>query len=86
MTFIKKDALLSIKVGAGYLQRLQTLLINILDSKSEEELKRIEDMIRDGRSEEEKEIYDIETIFMIIKTIEDTAHNDGQTEERAPTE
>lgn len=84
-TFIKKDAIITIKVGAGYLERLQVLLVSLVDGKSAEELSEITEIIKAGKGDNDKDIANIETVASLIKALEQGATAQGLTEERIPT-
>ena len=71
---IKKDAQINIQIGVGFLQKLQTLLINLINEHSQEEIDQLNEKIRKGEIELEEEwMNNIITISILISNIEQEA-------------
>lgn len=86
ITVIKGDAIVSIKIGAGFLQKLQKVMMNIVTDKSTEELDLLKKCIEAHEKENaefpETWMEDLFTLTVLINEIETTLIKEGQTEEK----
>jgi hypothetical protein len=86
ITVIKGDAIVSIKVGAGFLQKLQKVMMNIVTDKSSEELetfkKSVELHEKENTEFSETWMEDLFTLSVLINEIESTLIKEGHTEEQ----
>lgn len=72
---IKPDAVINIKVGTGYYQRIQSLLLSYIGSEQERAIKAIEDFkTREPVGEFEENLL---TILTLIYAIEEGASQQG---------
>ena len=83
---IKGDAIVSIKVGAGFLQKLQKVMMNIITDKSSEDL---ETFKKSAEAHEKKNtefsetwMEDLFTLSVLINEIESVLIKEGHTEEK----
>jgi hypothetical protein len=80
VTLIKADAMIDIKIGAGFLQKLQQVLTSMVDERSEEELQAFNQLnALDSADYPEPWMENLVTIFSLIKTIEEAAAVQGLT-------
>lgn len=77
--YIPKTALIPIEVGSGYLQRLQKLLIYMLDDKTPEEIENLKQNLINNKVAEDSWEYQYQTVQTLIITIEQTAIEKGIT-------
>lgn len=86
ITVIKGDAVVSIKIGAGFLQKLQKIMINIISDKSAEDLdvfKQAMESRKDNNADlPEPWMDDLSTLTILINEIETTLIKEGFTEEQ----
>lgn len=80
-TLLKKDALISIKIGAGFLKKLQDALIDVCSTHSEEELKQLEELIGEKKELTESWMDTVYTLSLLIRSIEEEALNQKLTYE-----
>lgn len=80
-TLLKKDALISIKIGAGFLKKLQDALIDVCSTHSEEELKQLEELIVEKKDLPESWMDTVYTLSLLIRSIEEEALNQKLTYE-----
>jgi hypothetical protein len=81
---IKKDASIGIKVGAGFLQKLQKLLFFIAADLTEEQLdqfKKEAESFKEGSQFSEDWMEHITTISVLLKELEKAAEEQGFTYE-----
>lgn len=82
---IKKDAIIDIKVGTGFLQKLQKLMIHIISDVSPEQLaeykKEAENFKQDSEFSEDW-MEHLTTISVLVKEIEQQAETQGYTYDR----
>jgi hypothetical protein len=81
VTLLKKDALVSIKVGTGFLKKLQDALMDVSADHSEEKLKELENLIKEKKELTEPWMDTIYTLSLLIRSIEEEALNQGLTYE-----
>jgi hypothetical protein len=86
ITVIKGDAIVSIKVGAGFLQKLQKIMVNTIADKSSENLETFKKSVQDHEKENtefpETWMEDLFTLSILINEIESTLIKEGHTEEK----
>lgn len=81
---VKKDALITIKIGTEYLQRFQQLLSNLASQQSPEELDTFRDLIAKGDTEfPEQWMENLYVISSFIHNIETEATAQGHTYEQS---
>lgn len=71
--YIPKSALIPVKIGSGFIQRLQRLLIFLIQDKTPEEIELLQKALEDNSAEEDSWMYQYETIQTMILIIEKTA-------------
>lgn len=76
---LKKDAVITIKFGADFYQRLVVILRSILESKSPEDLEVAAKKI-ETKTVDEEWILNYETMLYLIKAAEDYAKANNLTE------
>jgi hypothetical protein len=81
VTLLKKDALVSIKIGTGFLKKLQDALMDVSANHSEEKLKELENLIKEKKELTEPWMDTIYTLSLLIRSIEEEALNQGLTYE-----
>jgi len=81
VTLLKKDALVSIKIGTGFLKKLQDALMDVSANRSEEELKELENLIKVKKELTESWMDTVFTLSLLIRSIEEEALNQGLTYE-----
>lgn len=81
ITYIKKDALIPIIIGASFISRLQQALIFITDDKTDDELEAFKKAMID-KTPLDGWMLHCETLALLIKEIEDSAVNNGFTEDK----
>jgi len=84
LTFIKKDALIPITIGAGFMGKLQHVLTHLLEQRSEEEISTFKALLEAGKPLDDWMVH-VETIAVLIKEIEDTAIAQGMSEDKEVT-
>lgn len=87
VTMIKKDALINLQIGTGFLQKLQQVLVSLTEGRTEEELQNFKDLA-ESKAPEFPEIWmeNIITVATIINEIEQSAIKQGQTYDQEMTE
>jgi hypothetical protein len=85
ITKIKADAIVSIKIGTGFLQNLQKVMIDLISDKSVEDLDQlklaIEDFEKNKVEFSEQWMESIHTLTVLIKEIESALIKEGHTYE-----
>lgn len=70
---IKQDALVNIKVGTGFIQKLQNLLMYIAQDLSEEQLEVYKNLTEKKEEYTEDWMNHLYTVSILLKEIEDQA-------------
>lgn len=70
---IAKDAIIPVNIGPGYLQRLHKLLLFLIEDKTPEELKSLEDNIKTNTIPEDNWQYHFHTIQVFVSMVEQIA-------------
>lgn len=71
--YIPKDAQIPIQIGSAFLQRLQKLLLFILEDKTDEDLAELTKHVTNQTIPEDSWMYHYQTLQILILTIEQTA-------------
>ena len=77
--FLKKDAIVSIKIGTGYLQQIASIITFLVEGKTQEDLKNIEEKIK-NKEELEPWMAAIATLQVLIRTVFEEADKEGLVE------
>lgn len=80
--YLKKDAIVTIKIGTGFLQQIGAIIPILLEGKSQEDVAKIEKLIQD-KQELEPWMGAIATIQVLIRTVFEEADKEGMVEYRA---
>lgn len=88
---IKKDAVVSINVSAGFLARVQKMMLAIIAGKNEEDIqkfkKEVEEFTQDNTKEfSEVWIEDLHTLSLLVNEVESTLVKEGHTYEEEITD
>jgi hypothetical protein len=78
---IKKDAQINIQIGVGFLQKLQAMLVSLINEHSQEEINVLNESLKKGETEnlQEEWMNNIVTISILISNIEQEAIKQGMT-------
>jgi len=78
---IKNDAVITISIGAAFLQKVQKVLVQLLSDRSEEDIEEYKKMVQDTTLEELPEAWmeNLLVINTLLRTIETEAVSSGQT-------
>ena len=83
VTMIKKDAVITIKIGSGFLARMQQTFNYLLASKSKEDIDKYIEELKTISSENaefsEPWMTAVSCISLLLKTTEDEAKKQGHT-------
>lgn len=83
ITMIKKDAVVDIKIGSGFLKKLQELLMHVTKDISKEDIARYNEEVKKVTSVSyefsEEWMNSVTTISFLIKNIEQSAVDQGHT-------
>jgi hypothetical protein len=81
VTMIKNDAVITISIGAAFLQKVQKVLVQLLSDRSEEDIEEYKKMVQDTTLEELPEAWmeNLLVINTLLRTIETEAVSSGQT-------
>jgi hypothetical protein len=77
--FLKKDAIVTIKIGTGYLQQIASIITLLVEGKTQEDLKNIEEKIK-NKEELEPWMAAIATLQVLIRTVFEEADKEGLVE------
>ena len=77
--FLKKDAIISIELGAGYIDRLYRLLNFIIEGKSQDDLAKMKSLI-DNNQELEGWMFHYVTIHMLLESALKSGIGSGQVD------
>jgi len=79
---IKKDAVIDIKVGTGFLQKLQKVMMSIAANVTEEDIEKYKteaEKIKDGHQFTEDWMDNLTTMSILLKELETKAEEQGFT-------
>lgn len=82
MTMIKKDAVLEMKVGTGFFQKLQNLLFFMLSQLTPEQVDQFKKESSAGTELSEEWMHHVTTLSVLIQSLEQSAINSGNTYEK----
>lgn len=77
--YLKKDAIVSIKIGTGFLEQMAAIIPILLDGKSQEDVSKIEKLVQD-KQPLEPWMSAIGTIQVLIRTVFEEADKEGFVE------
>lgn len=80
--YLKKDAIVSIKIGTGFLEQVGAIIPVLLEGKSQEDVAKIEKLIQD-KQPLEPWMAAIATIQVLIRTAFEEADKEGFVEYRS---
>lgn len=80
--YLKKDAIVSIKIGTGFLEQMGSIIPLLLDGKSQEDVAKIETLMKEGKPLEPW-MQAIATIQVLIRTVFEEAEKEGMVEFRS---
>lgn len=87
VTLIKQDAVIDLKVGTGFLERLHKLVVMIVSEKTQSEVEIYKKLVDDGHQDNLPESW-METLYTVnslIKALEEEAINSGQVYDKEET-
>ena len=70
---IRKDAIIPIEVGAGFYSRLQQMLGFMVQGKTDEEIKAMQEALNNGLSNPESWHYHYDTLVSLCKALDSKA-------------
>lgn len=73
VTMVKPDALIEVKVGTGFLKKIQGVFIHLLANKTEEELATLSKELEKQEESEDEWIESVKTLSILIRTLEEEA-------------
>lgn len=95
VTMIKNDAVVSIQVSAGFLAKIQKMMIGIISEKSSEEIEQFKKEVEDLKKESAENVQNKElsedwmeslyTLTLLVTEIEKTLIKEGHTYEEEIT-
>lgn len=83
ITMIKKDAVVNLQIGTGFLQKIQQVLAGIVSEHTEEELQEFQALVEKNETDFPEDWMDhIYTLSLFIRTVEAEAVKQGATYEQ----
>jgi RIO-like serine/threonine protein kinase len=79
---VKSDAVIPINIGAGFMQKLTSVLISLADQQTEEEMLLLQKLMNEGKELPEPWMENIFTLIVLLKDIEMSAEKNGFTYEK----
>lgn len=79
--YLKKDAIVTIKIGTGFLEQIGSIIPILLENKSQEDVGKIEKLIQD-KQQLEPWMGAIATLQVLIRTVFEEADKEGMIEYR----
>jgi len=83
--YLKKDAIVSIKLGTGFVQQIGAIIPILLEGKSQDDVAKIEKLIQD-KQPLEPWMAAIANIQVLIRTVFEEADKEGMVEYRSVEE
>lgn len=74
---LKHDALIPIKFGTGFVQRLQSMMMSLASQRTEEEIQLFQKLLKEGQELPEAWMEHIETLSILLKEIDQSAEANG---------
>jgi hypothetical protein len=82
ITLLKKDAIITLQVGTGFLQKLQGTLTGLASERTPEEMKAFQEMLEKGETDFPEDWMDhMFVISTLVHGLEKEAINQGHTYE-----
>lgn len=82
ITLLKKDAVINLQVGTGFLQKIQGTLTALASERTPEELKAFQDILEKGEMDFPEDWMDhLFVLSTLVRTLETEAVNQGLTYE-----
>jgi hypothetical protein len=83
VTMMKKDAVINLQVGAGFLQKVQQVLTALASELTSEQLEDFKKLVQEGKTEFPEEWMDhVFTLSAFVRNIEAEAIKQGATYEQ----
>jgi len=79
---VKSDAVIPINIGAGFMQKLTSVLVSLADQQTEEEMLLLQKLMNEGKELPEPWMENIFTLIVLLKDIEMSAEKNGFTYEK----
>lgn len=74
---LKKDAAIPLTVGAGFFQKLTTLLVYLVEQQSEEEIALLQTLASENKELPEPWMENIQTVMTLLNELEKSAESNG---------
>jgi hypothetical protein len=74
---IKNDAVVQIGIGAGFMQKIQTMLMNITSKLSMDDIKTYKELVDNSQPFTETWMEDVTILTTLLKELEDKANEQG---------
>ncbi len=78
---IKKDAVINVKIGTGFLKKIQDILIEMTSSRTEEEMDVFKTCLENKTAFPESWMENAYTLILLIRSIEEESISQGLTYE-----
>lgn len=74
---LKKDAVIPINVGTGFFQKLNSMLIYLVEQQTEEEIKLFETLVKENKELPEPWMENMHTLIALLSELEKSADANG---------
>jgi hypothetical protein len=77
LKFLKNDAIVKIQLGSGFIQRVQQIVVYILQDISEEKINEYKQLLIDKKDVTEPWMEHVTTLSVLLREIEERADEQG---------
>jgi hypothetical protein len=78
---LKKDAIIPVQIGAGFIQKLQSMLMSLVDERTEQELEIFKKLAENGQELSEPWMEHVQLLMILLNEIDKAAEANGFTYE-----
>ena len=79
---LKKDAIINVEIGTGFVEKLQQLYIYMIMNLKKEDLEKYQKLIADQKAFDEDWMEHLTTVGVLLNEITNQAEKQGQTYEQ----
>jgi hypothetical protein len=80
---LKKDALIPLQVGTGFVQKIQSMLMALVDERSPEDIEILQKLAQSGQELPEPWMEHIQVLMILLNELDKSAEANGMTVEKS---
>ena len=83
LKMLKKDAIIPLQIGSGFVQKIQSMLITLIDERSPEDIELLQKLAESGQEPTEPWMEHIQILMILLNELDKSAEANGMTVEKS---